>query len=275
MPKFEIKSRWYPYATLYNGEGETLAEVLNAAAKSGAVLSGADLRNADLRNAVLRNAVLSGADLRNADLRNADLRNADLSGAVLRNAVLSGAVLSGADLSGAVLRNADLRNAVLSGAVLSGADLSGAVLRNVVLSGAVLRNADLRNADLSGAVLRNAVLKGDFPVHLFRICAEGTIVGYKKLACGNVLQLEIPADAGRMNSLGSRKCRASYAIPIALLNREREQVEPKGDLSSRHNATFKYQIGIPCVPDKYDDNLLEECSSGIHFFITFEEARDY
>jgi hypothetical protein len=36
-----------------------------------------------------------------------------------------------------------------------------------------------------------------------------------------------------------------------------------------------YTVGEIALPDKYDDDIRVECSSGIHFFITEKEAREF
>lgn len=47
-----------------------------------------------------------------------------------------------------------------------------------------------------------------------------------------------------------------------------------GGISLR-NSDFKYTVGKIVRPDAFDPNPLVECSSGIHFFITKEEAEEY
>ncbi len=258
---FNIKHR-YEDRILYTGEGETIASVVTTAVAGGADLGGADLR---------------GADLRGADLRGAYLRGAYLGGAYLGGAYLGGANLHGADLGGADLRGADLRGAYLRGAYLGGAYLGGAYLGGANLHGADLGGADLRGADLGGADLRGADLGPDFPWHKFNICAEGSITGWKKTADGLVLKLEIPADAKRINAISSRKCRAEFAKVVGVFTKTGEPavVLPGDKLQSKHDASFFYTVGAEIRPDKFDDNRLEECSNGIHFFITFQEAAEY
>ena len=116
----KITSRFDSEKVLFEGETETLKDLLVKAVDEAANLSGADLRGADLSGADLSGADLSGADLRGAYLRGAYLRGANLSGADLR-----GAYLRGANLSGAYLRGANLSGADLSGAYLSGAKIDG------------------------------------------------------------------------------------------------------------------------------------------------------
>ena len=175
-----------------------------------------------------------------ADLRDADLRCADLSGANLRDANLSGAYLSGAYLSGANL----------IGANLSGANLIGANLRDANLSG----------ADLSGA-------KG-----ITMACpSDGAFTAWKKLNNGAIAKLLIPENAKRCSATG-RKCRSDRAIVLAIYDRDGNAIESE---SSARTPGFIYKVGEEIVPDSFDDDRWNECSHGIHFFITRTEAEEY
>jgi len=46
-------------------------------------------------------------------------------------------------------------------------------------------------------------------------------------------------------------------------------------LISQHDVTTKYKAGEIVRPDAWDDNRWDECSNGIHFFITKLEAENY
>ena len=228
--------------------------------------SGADLRDADLRCANLSNADLRGANLRNANLSNADLSDADLRGADLFGANLRGADLSDADLRCANLSNADLRGANLSDADLFGANLRGANLRN-----ADLRNADLCRADLCGASI-DQMMWNIYTVFYPLQCPEsGSYIGYKK-ASGLVVELEIPADA-RRSSATSRKCRASKAKVLSITDINGNPAG--GQVKSNYDPNFVYAIGETVEVTDFDDNRWNECSTGIHHFITRAEAVIY
>ena len=165
-------------------------------------------------------------------------------GAVLSGADLSGADLSGADLSGANLRSADLRSADLSGADLSGANL---------------RSADLRSADLRSADLTNTILPP------FLIVPEtGAFDAFKKISTG-VLKIRIPAKAQRVNAIGSRKCRASFVKVLE---------GPEG-VSPTHYTKLTYRVGETVIADSFNPDIREECTNGIHFFITHKEAEEW
>ena len=248
-----------------NGEGGSRANLSNAD------LFGANLRGANLSNANLRNANLRDADLRGADLSCANLSNANLFGANLRGANLRGANLSNANLRNANLRDADLSGVNLRGADLSGADLSFANLRGADLSGANLSCANLRGADLSGASMDQMIWDIHTVFYPLQCPDSGSYIGYKK-ASGLVVELEIPADA-RRSSATSRKCRASKAKVLSITDINGNPAG--GQVKSNYDPNFVYAIGETVEVTDFDDNRWNECSTGIHHFITRAEAVIY
>ena len=203
--------------------------------------------------AYLNGADLTGADLRGAYLRGADLRNANLSEAYLSKADLSDANLLGADLNGADLSEANLSEAYLLGAYLRGADLRGAYLRG---------------ADLGGAYLRGAKL--DWPL----VCPEkGSFIGYKKCRDNLIVELEIPEDALR-SSATSRKCRCSKARVLSITNLNGSEANVEYAVSKKDSG-FLYKVGEVVSVNDFDANRWNECSTGIHFFMTREESARY
>ena len=170
---------------------------------------------------------------------------ANLCGANLR-----GADLYDADLCGAYLRDADLR-----GADLCGADLCGADLYDADLYDADLRDADLRDADLRGADLRGVRYN------------EQT--AYYAMQCP---ELEIQADAKR-SSATTRKCRASKAKVLSITSIDgKEHFE---EAKSSRDQSFVYRVGETVEVKDFDEDRWNECSTGIHHFITREEAERY
>ena len=189
------------------------------------------------------------------------LRGANLCGADLR-----GASLCGADLKGANLMDANLRGADLRGASLCEADLKGANLMDAYLS-----EANLKYADLYGA-------KNNYPI----ACPEkGSFIGFKKAYMLDVMErkmeciveLEIPADALR-SSATSRKCRCSKAKVLSITNLDGTAANALLAFS-RIIPDFIYKIGEIVEVADFDTDRWNECSTGIHFFITRKEAVDY
>ena len=164
----------------------------------------------------------------------------------------------------------------LNGEGGSRADLSGANLRGANLRDADLRCADLRDANLSCADLRCASMdQMIWNIHTafypLQCPDSGSYIGYKK-ASGLVVELEIPADA-RRSSATSRKCRASKAKVLSITD---INGNPGGDqVRSNFDPNFVYAIGETVEVTDFDDNRWNECSTGIHHFITRAEAVIY
>ena len=198
------------------------------------------ISNDDLKEILRKHALwfIFGPEGEGADLRLANLRGANLSGAGLRWANLKGANLSEADLKGANLRRADLTGANLGWADLTGADLSEA--------------------------------KIDWPL----VCPEkGSFIGYKKCRGGLIVELEIPEDALR-SSATTRKCRCSKAKVLSITNLDGSKAECTETTSNRDHS-FVYKVGETVEVPDFDPNRFNECSTGIHFFVTRKEAASY
>ena len=190
----------------------------------------------------------------------------------------------GANLWGVNLRGADLREADLQGANLWGVNLRGADLREADLQGANLRGADLREADLQGANLRGANLRGadlqganNIPDYICPICCpeKGSFTGFKKAYWNNtpvIVELEISTEAKR-SSATNRKCRCNKAKVLSIT--DLQGIAEFQKAHSRYDNDFIYEVGKTVIVDDYDDNRWNECSTGIHFFITRKEAVDY
>ena len=161
----------------------------------------------------------------------------------------------------------DMR-ANLSGANLSGANLSGANLSGANLYVADLSGADLSGADLYGANIENDLLNKYCPI----VCPDtGAFVGWKKCRDGAVVKLEVLSDAKRSSAFG-RKCRCSAAKVLEITDANGDQVS---EAVSWYNSSFVYRVGEIVSVDDFDENRKNECSTGIHFFITRQEAVDY
>ena len=237
----------------------------------------ADLRGASLAGADLSYSDLAGADLHNADLSDADLSNANLRGANLHNADLSNADLPNADLSDADLSDADLREANLREANLHNADLSDADLREANLREANLRGADLRGANLTWADLRGAKLDNVKFNHrtagFALVCPEkGSFTAFKKAADKRIVELEVPARAKR-SSATTRKCRVSEAKVISITSLSGKKHFNKAH--AKYDFKFLYEVGKTVKVKKFDLDRWNECSTGIHCFITRDEAVNY
>jgi hypothetical protein len=273
---------------IYEDDSNSLLETIRNATEKGMCLSGADLhgvdlRNADLRGLVLRNANLSKADFYNANLTGAELFQSDLSGCELSTARLVSANLQEANLSKALLCAAELFETNLNRADLSEADLRGADLREANLFGAKLFKTELTGVNLAGAYLHRAIFDDvrhlDLIFAKLNIIPEGDIIGWKKArsklnGIDIVVKLLIPKGVRRTNATG-RKCRSESAIDIGHFTIHGVKLDDEHTAISNHDAEFEYHVGRTVKCDNWDENRWEECSGGIHWFISRVEAENY
>lgn len=157
-------------------------------------------------------------------------------------------------------------------ATLSGADLRRADLRQANLSGENLSGADLRVADLNGANLSEVIYNEN--TAFFALCCpeEGSFIGFKK-AGGKIVKLQIPKSAKR-SSATTRKCRCSKAKVLSITNADGSD-SGITEICSDRDETFIYKVGEEVSVSNFDENRWNECSTGIHFFITRDEAVRY
>ena len=141
------------------------------------------------------------------------------------------------------------------------------------LRGADLRGADLRRANLVEADLREAKINENTKINLPISCPDtGVFTAWKK-AGGYIIQLEIPAEAKRLSAT-TRKCRCNMAKVVAIQNIDGTD-SGLSEVCSGYDHNFIYEIGETVVVDNFDNNRWNECSTGIHFFITRQEAVEY
>jgi len=126
------------------------------------------------------------------------------------------------------------------------------------LRGANLGGANLYGANLYGANLEN--VKGLF----YQIPQEGELIVWKAVA-GGVSKLRVPPEAKRTATPIGRKCRAEWV----------EVLEAPTNGRGLHDTSVIYRAGEIVRPDKYDPDPRVECTHGIHFFMTKEEAEAY
>ena len=193
-------------------------------------------------------------------LEKATQARANLAGANLARAILAGANLEGANLAGAILAGANLARANLAGANLARANLAGAKLADANLADANLADTNLAGANLAGA--KNS----DLAIANTRILPDGDLIGWKKCNEGVIVKLRIPADAKRSHAFG-RKCRAEFVDVIEVIGAEVG--------ISKYDGKTQYIAGQRVRPDSFCENWQDECSNGIHFYITRLEAENH
>lgn len=185
-------------------------------------------------------------------------------------------ILVGEDLCYTDFRGVDLSYADLCGANLSYADfrysdLSYADLRYANLLCADLRGTTLCNANFRGAILNEVKYSHETAFFAIQCPEEGSFIGYKKVG-SKIVELLILEDSKR-SSATSRKCRCDKAkvLSIESLDSKEKFTEVKSD----YDSNFIYKVGEIVKVDNFCEDRWQECATGIHFFITKQEAINY
>ena len=200
--------------------------------------------------------------------------------------------LRGMDLSGCNLRGANLEGTILSGACLHETDLRGANLCAAFLDGADLYAARIDGANLFGARLQGAINIPFIPM----VCPEsGEFTAYKKAVWHDglsddsvIVELRIPSYAKRSSAASNSlrylfrdltpmlqpSVRCDMAKVIKIYDLDRKPLHGV-EAYSKYDETFAYIPGNMVSVCNFDENRWIECSTGIHFFMSFQEAVEY
>ena len=155
-------------------------------------------------------------------------------------------------------------------------DFSYADFRSANFSSANFSSANFRSADFSSANFSYADFSyADFSIKinectvgLVMACPEeGSFIAYKKCKNEVIVKLQICEDAKR-SSATTLKCRASKALVLDIeggLNQ----------VASQRTDSFIYIKGEIIEVNDFDENRWNECSTGIHFFMSKELAKQY
>jgi uncharacterized protein YjbI with pentapeptide repeats len=145
---------------IYQGESDSLAQLVEEAISRRVDFSGADFSSVDLARADLSGGRFCKADFRNACLLGTDFTGANLAKATLVSSNLFGAVLYKTNLAGADLSDANLAMVYAMWAFLPAANLAECNLSQANFSGAHLANAHLFETILKETNLTGAYLEG-------------------------------------------------------------------------------------------------------------------
>lgn len=88
-----------------------------------------------------------------------------------------------------------------------------------------------------------------------------------------MIELRFPEGAKLVSTVAGRKCRASEAVVVRCVSTGHED---ETEFRLMHDRSFIYRVGETVKPvEPFDDSVTVECTSGIHFFTTQEEAEAY
>lgn len=210
--------------------------------------------------------------LKEIEICDMDLTNWDLSNIDFALASFHRLKLDGANLEDSNFYNALFDECTLPGANFKNANLQNATLRYVDMSG-----CNIEGANFYSAVLENAKLDGvvfDKDTKWFKLyCPEkGAFLGYKKCFNDRLVQLLIPADAKR-SSATLPTCRCNRAKVLSI--KSFDYKENYKEASSLVDDDFIYRVGQWVEVKDFNEDRWRDSTTGIHFWMTREEAKNY
>jgi len=201
------------------------------------------------------------------DLTGWDLSNMDFTLSSFQNVILNQVNFSGSSVE----------NALFDGCSLHGADFQDANMKTASFRYCDMGECNIKGANLFGAVLEYADLteiQSDESTQWFRMrCPEkGAFLGYKKCFNDRLVQLLIPADAKR-TSATLPSCRCSKAKVLTI--KSFDYKENYDEAWSLVDENFIYKKGEWVEVRDFNENRWMDSTTGIHFWMTREEAKAY
>jgi len=109
----------------------------------------------------------------------------------------------------------------------------------------------------------------------FQIPQSGSLIVWGNKS-GVLVKMLVPDNALRTACLVNRKCRAEFVRVIKVYNDKGKthSMNPVTGLRPVDRKTV-YEEGKITYPDKYCNDFKNDCSHGIHFFLTKKEAEEW
>ena len=244
-----------------------------------AYFGGSKLRVCDFYNCCFDNAFIDRCDLSKSTSRNTSFKNAIIEFTILKGVnfkhnVFLETSFEGSNLEYSELKYSTFRFVNLKNCSLKHSDMTASNFMNTNFTGANLKDTILVNCNFYSNYNLDKIV-GKNNNYIEGKVLTDNIIGYKKCMDYTIVTLEIPRGA-IVFSIDGTKCRTNKAKVIAIDGADRAY--SKHSTYLEHNKTYghmSYYVGDEFTVYNFDCKYNEECSRGIHFFLTREEAEDY
>ena len=225
----------------------------------------------------LREMLSGRAEGDRTELKECEFKDMDLTGWNLSNIDFTLSSFQNVILNGVDFCKSTVENALFDGCPMQGANFRNAVMKTASFRYCDMSRCDIRGAYLFGAVLEFANLEGiisDEETKWFRLhCPEkGAFLAYKKCVNDRMVQLLVPADALRTSAtLPSCRCNKAKVLTIKSFD-FKENFEEAWSLV---DEDFVYKKGEWVEVKNFNEDRWQDSTTGIHFWLTREEAEAY
>ena len=212
-------------------------------------------------------------NLQNCIFENMDLSDYDLQGLDFSHSDFRKVILKGANLQGASLHHTFFAEGCnLSNTVLKEVDMSGSIFRGCDLSGANIEGANLYCSNFEDADMSDIKANEKTQYYELRCPQEGAFIGYKRCFNETIVRLLIPADA-RRSSATANSCRCNKAKVLSIKTFDGQT--SLDEAWSVVDEDFVYHVGEWVLVKDFNEDRWRDSTTGIHFWMTEEEACNY
>jgi hypothetical protein len=264
---FEIKNRWTGKVLFeYKSENNTIKETVKELLKE---YSGKTIKDIDLSNMNLSGISFDNSRFDNSSFYNSSFYNSRFYNSSFYNSRFDNSRFYNSSFYNSRFDNSSFYNSRFDNSRFDNSSFDNSSFYNSRFDNSRFYNSRFDNSRFDNSS-KNSILKYK---HIWQIIPEeGAFIAWKKLSEGYIAKLEIPAKAKRTCNIINRKCRASYVKTLQIIDRNSDDVK---EMHGSRNHKTMYKVGRLTRPDKYDDDFLKDCTNGIHFFVTKQEAKDW
>jgi len=173
-----------------------------------------------------------------------------------------------------------INNTVMVDDTFLNCSFKGATIRGDLIN-CFFEGCDFTDADYAYMRIRgNCTFRNctgiDLQAPRYRALPVGQFTAYKRVS-GAILELLVSRKAQRVSapSNNERKYRVSRVLVKRALKEDGTAIQGFTKFSSLWEPSFVYEVGKWAEEPNFDPDPSTICTSGIHIFLTFEEARDY
>lgn len=279
---------------------------IKEAIEKGLSLDEAYIANEDFSNMLIHNISFKGTTIINTKFDSADLDECYFNGATLRNvsfymttikfsdftisnldqinfnkasisttdfvlAVVSDTTFNRSDIVKVNFTNSQIHASSFNFTNITGSTFNYATLNRVCMYMSRIWNTIFENVKCYRCII-NSVESNRIPYVSLACPSEGSFIGWK-VVDGSLIKLLIPKDAKR-SSATTHKCRCDKAKVLEITDLLTKEL--KSIITNTNYCPYvSYEVGKMVYPNTFDENRLNECAYGIHFFVDKQEAINY
>ena len=265
--KDPTKGKQANFAECWIKEVDFVGKSLSEVNFNGSVLRKCRFFKCDLTQSTFFRSDLAESSFHKCSMPRTNFTNSSLDDISFLSNYLCGSSFLGTGIRTVRFDKCDLTNANFMNSYCQSSFFLRSILISTVFSQAMI-----------DSVIFNSIEMNYTTIGLSLTCpSKGSFIGYKKCffygGGSAIVKLLIPEDALR-SSRTSRKCRCSKAKVLSITKVDNEE-ESLCRAWSIHDPSFEYTVGKEVEVKDFDTNRWNECSAGIHFFMTREEAESF